>query len=83
MTRQVVDELGESLRALRSGVSHAPISVSGPERLLRRLRERVCSFGVDVEYVEEAGVEIRIEARETLIESRLGPWADLLAAIAG
>jgi len=81
MVDQVIDELGENIRTLRSGASPALIVIRGPERLLHKLRERAAPLGGDVEYVTASGVEISIEAHDTVIESQLKPWADLLAVI--
>jgi hypothetical protein len=80
-TRQVIDELSESIRSLRASASPALITIRGPEHLLHLLRERVASLGAEVEYVVRDGIEVSVKARDTLIESQLKAWADLLATI--
>jgi hypothetical protein len=81
MTRQVIDQLSECIRSLRASASPALITIRGPEHLLHLLRERAASLGAHVEYVVQDGIEVSVEARDTLIESQLKSWADLLATI--
>jgi hypothetical protein len=47
--------------------------------MLARLRERIADLAIEVEYVEDDGVEATVEAGATRIVAELRPWAELLA----
>jgi len=44
------------------------------------LRERIVGLPIEVEYVEDEGVEAVVEANATQIATGLRPWAELLAS---
>ena len=48
--------------------------------MLERLREQIADLPIEVEYVEDDGVETVVEATHTRIVAELRPWADLLAS---
>jgi hypothetical protein len=77
---QAVDELCQVLARLRAWAAPGMIRIRGPERLLGKLRERVLLLFVDVEFTADDGVDITVEAQDTLITTALKPWADLLAS---
>ena len=79
--KQIVDELCANIGRLRAGASPPLIRIRGPERLLHVLRERIADAAAEVEYIVQDGVEAIVEAQDTIIESQLQPWADLLASI--
>lgn len=81
VTRQIIDELGDSLRTLRASGAPTLMRIRGPERLLHLLRERVGDLAAEVEYVAEDRIEIVVEARDTRIESQLGAWSALIASL--
>lgn len=83
LSKQVVDELCNNIARLRAGGSPGLIRIRGPERLLGALRDRASFLSVDVEFVDEDGVEATIEAQHTMIRSELQPWADLIASLVG
>ena len=56
------------------------IKIRGPERVLALLRERIVDLPIEVEYVEDEGVETVVEANATQIVAELRPWAELLAS---
>ena len=80
-TKQIVDELCANVARLRAGASPSLIRIRGPERLLHLLRERIADVAAEIEYCAHDSFEVRVEAQDTLIESQLRPWADLLASI--
>ena len=48
--------------------------------MLALLRERIADLPIEVEYVDDEGVETFVEAGATQIVAELRPWAELLAA---
>jgi hypothetical protein len=81
LTKQVVDQLCANIARIRAGGSPGLIKIRGPEQLLKKLRERVSSLPVDVEFIADDSVEATIEAQHTMIRSELQPWADLIASL--
>ncbi len=78
VSRQIVEELADNVaRLTRSGGVNL-LKVRGPERLLSVLKPKVETLAVDVEYVEESGVEITVAADTTEIRSELGSWMQLI-----
>lgn len=81
IAKQIVDELAENVaRLTRSGGVNL-VRVRGPERLLAELRKKLATLAVDVEYVEEEGVEISVAAEATEIRSELASWTKLIEDI--
>lgn len=78
---QIVDELAENVARLTRAGGLGLIKVRGPERLLSALKEKIEALAVDVEYVEEDGVEITVAAQATEIRSELAAWAKLIEDI--
>lgn len=78
---QIVDELTENVARLTRAGGVGLIKVRGPERLLSALKGRIESLAVDVEYVEDEGVEITVGAQATEIRSELASWAKLIEDI--
>lgn len=80
IAKQAADELRENVARLCAGRSPGLVTIRGPERLLTCLRRRVADLPATVEYVEDNGVEVVVEANGTRIATELRPWADLLAS---
>ena len=78
---RIVEALCDNLARLRVGGSPGLMKIRGPERVLAALRERVAYLAVEVEYIADHGVEVTIEADETMIRRQLQPWADLIASL--
>ena len=57
------------------------MTIRGPERVLAHLRERIADLPVEVEFVDDGGVEAVVEAGATQIVTELRPWAELLASL--
>jgi hypothetical protein len=80
VVKHATEALRENIARLCTGGAPGLISIRGPEPLLRRLRERVGPLSATVEYVEDNGVEVVVDAGPTRIATELRPWADLLAS---
>jgi len=78
VSRQIVDELAENVTRLTRSGGIGLLKVRGPERLLSVLKPKIQELAVDVEYVEDSGVEISVAAQSTEIRSELGSWMQLI-----
>jgi hypothetical protein len=81
VSRQIVDELAENVTRLTRTGGIGLLKVRGPERLLSVLKPKIQELAVDVEYVEDSGVEITVAAQSTEIRSELGSWMQLIEDI--
>jgi hypothetical protein len=77
---RAVDELSASIARLCAGGSLGLIKIRGPERVLSLLRPRIGDLPVEVEYVEDEGIEAVVEANATQIVTQLRPWAELMTS---
>ncbi len=81
LARKIVDELGENVARLVRGGAVALLKARGPEALLSLLKARIAPLAVEVEYVEDEGVEITVSSPTTEIRSELGAWRQLIQDI--
>ena len=81
VSRQIVDELAENVTRLTRSGGIGLLKVRGPERLLSVLKPKIQELAVDVEYVDDGGVEITVAAQSTEIRSELGSWMQLIEDI--
>ena len=77
---RAVDELSNFIARLCAGGSLGLIKIRGPERALALLRPRIGDLPVEVEYVEDEGIEAVVEANATQIVTQLRPWSELVAS---
>ncbi len=80
VVKMTVDELSKAIARLCAGGSPGLIKICGPERMLAFIRERIADLPIEVEYVEDNGVETVVVANATQIVAALRPWAELLAS---
>jgi hypothetical protein len=83
IVKTAVDELRKAIARLCAGGSPGLIKIRGPERVLALMRERIADLPIEVEYVEDEGVNTVVEANPTQIVAELRPWAELLASFEG
>jgi hypothetical protein len=79
--KQVTQALSENLSRILSNDAPAALRITGPEALLGVLRDRLAGHAVAVEYVPEDGVDVTVEAHQTIIKSQLQAWIDHLEAV--
>ena len=79
VVRRMLEEFSLAMATMRLGVSDAPVVVRGQSYLLAGLRRKIVELGLNVELVEDEGVELAIEAGETSIESSLQSWMGRIA----
>jgi hypothetical protein len=80
VVKRAVEELAKAIARLCASNSPGLIKIRGPERVLALLRQRIVDLPMEVEYVEDDGVETVVEANATRIVAELRPWAELLAS---
>jgi hypothetical protein len=80
---RITKALSDNLARILSGESAALLKISGPENLLNILRERLSKRHVQVEYSFEDGVDVTIETQQTVVQSQLQAWIDLIESTAG
>jgi flagellar biosynthesis/type III secretory pathway protein FliH len=78
-TEQAVRELRDAILRLCGSGSPGLMKIRGPEDLLAKLREALADVAIDVEYREQAGVDVTVEASGARISTGLQAWKDLLA----
>jgi flagellar biosynthesis/type III secretory pathway protein FliH len=79
--KNITAALSESLSRILSRDTPALLKITGPQALLSVLRDQLSSQAVAVEYVEAEGLDVTIEANQTIIKSQLQAWIDHIEAI--
>jgi flagellar biosynthesis/type III secretory pathway protein FliH len=79
--KHITDALAENLSKILSRDTPTLLKITGPEALLSVLRDKMSSQSVAVEYVAAEGVDVTIEANQTIIKSQLQAWIDHIEAI--
>ena len=80
VVKRAVDELAKAVARISASNSPGLMKIRGPERVLALLRQRIVDLPIEVEYVEDDGVETVVEANATRIVAELRPWAELLSS---
>jgi hypothetical protein len=79
--RQITKALSENLSRILSNDTPPMLKITGPQALLNVLRDKMSAHAVNVEYVPSAGVDVTIEANQTVIQSQLQAWIDHIASV--
>jgi hypothetical protein len=74
LRRRAIGELRAELEALLRKHPGIECIVSGPEDLLDELRRHLAGKTLTVTYRIAEGVDLRVEAGQTVLETRLGVW---------
>ena len=77
-SKRVIQALSSNLGRILSSESVPVLKISGPEQVLNALRDRLSKHAVQVEYSLEDGVDVTVEAQQTIIRSQLKAWLDLI-----
>jgi hypothetical protein len=80
-SKRVTQALSDNLTRILSGDAPAVLKISGPEYMLSALRERLLTHPVVVEYSVEDGVDVTVDAQQTVIKSQLQAWIDHIESI--
>ena len=81
-SKRVIQSLSENLSRILSTESAALLKISGPKSVLNALRDRLSNHSVQVEYSLADGVDVTVEAQQTVIRSQLQAWLDLIDSTA-
>ena len=77
-SKRVILALSDNLGRILSSESAGLLKISGPEAVLNLLRDRLANYPVQVDYSLEEGVDVTVEAQQTVIRSQLQSWLDLI-----
>ncbi len=81
VARHAAVELVKAINTFAAGGAPGLITIRGPEQVLSLLRDRIADLPAEIDFVEDGGVEARVECNATRITTELKPWADLLASL--
>jgi hypothetical protein len=79
--KRITESLSENLSTILSRDSPPVLKITGPEALLSVLRDQMSSHAVAVEYVAADGLDVTVEANQTIIKSQLQAWIDHIESI--
>ena len=74
--RKVTRTLSENLSRILSKDAPPVLKITGPEALLNLLRDKLSSHPVEVEYVRAEGLDVTVEANQTVLKTQLQAWID-------
>jgi hypothetical protein len=80
LRRQMIGELVEHVGTLVASHDMMAIMIAGPPDLIAVLQEKLAGLPIAIAYNESDGVDVRVTAEKTMIETRLKAWIDLIAA---
>jgi hypothetical protein len=69
----------DGVRTIAGSADKIAIRISGPADLLEILRQHLHAAPVAIEYVTQDGVDVRVVAEQTSIDTQLKAWIDLIA----
>ncbi|MCC7251467.1 hypothetical protein [Hyphomicrobium sp.] len=76
---RAVEELAQSLNGLMSKGDYARITISGPPDLLAAMEEQLAGRHAGLSFVAADGADLVIRADETILATRIGAWAEVIA----
>jgi hypothetical protein len=79
--KQVTQALSENLSRILSKDAPPALKITGPEAFLNVLHDKLSAHAIAVEYVSTDGLDVTVEANQTIIKSQLQAWIDHLEAI--
>jgi hypothetical protein len=75
----MIDKLIDGVRTIAGSADKIVIQISGPADLLEILRQHLQAAPAAIEYVTQDGVDVRVVAEQTSIDTQLKAWIDLIA----
>jgi hypothetical protein len=77
---KAVEELARSLNGMLAKGEYAKVTISGPADLLARMEERLAGGGHGgLSFAAAEGADITVSADDTILATRIGSWADVIA----
>ncbi|WP_134496187.1 hypothetical protein [Microvirga pakistanensis] len=81
LRQNAITEFNKALSAILAGDVSPLLKVTGPEDLLKGIRDGLALRDRVVEFVPSDVVEVTLVAGDTTIQTQLGPWVDKLQAL--
>ena len=81
MARGAVEQLAHAIGEAVGDAETIRIRVRGPQSMMMPLTATLGDLARHVEFVEQPGLDLRVEVNETLFETRLSEWASSLSEI--
>lgn len=78
--QRALGELSQTVAALLHDGGHVRVRIGGPEALLTALRGRLEPHARTIEYACADGPDVSVTMGNTIIETRIAAWTDLVAA---
>jgi hypothetical protein len=79
LRRRSVESLARSIREAASDREAVRIRVHGPQSLFESLRDALGEDGAALDFAETASFDLTVSIDGSLLETRLGEWASVLA----
>jgi hypothetical protein len=79
LRQRMIDKLIDGVRTIAGSADKIVIQISGPADLLEILRQHLQAAPAAIEYVTHDGVDVRVVAEQTSIDTQLKAWIDLIA----
>lgn len=76
----MLGELVEQVASMAASHDALVIKITGPADLLALLQEKLAELPLAIDYEQSDGVDVRVVAAQTMIETRLQAWIDLISA---
>ena len=76
---RAIDALSRVLSDMLSKGTYARVVVTGPADLLARIEARLAAGYAGVSFVAGAGVDVTVNADETVLATEIGAWADAIS----
>ncbi|TAL78638.1 MAG: hypothetical protein EPN75_10540 [Beijerinckiaceae bacterium] len=80
LRKQMLADLVEAVVSISAAHEGIAIRISGPADLLDCLKEKFAALPLAVDYEAGEGVDVHVIAEQTVIETRLQAWIDLINA---
>lgn len=80
LRKQMLLDLVEHVVGIAATHDGLTIKIAGPADLLAGLREAFAALPLAIDYATSDGVDVRVVAADTVIETRLQAWIDLINA---
>lgn len=71
---KAVGELGDALKSMLSKGEYAKVVVSGPADLIAEVKSRLGDGTAGVSFVEADGIDVVVNADDTVLATRIGAW---------
>jgi hypothetical protein len=80
LRRQMLGELVAHIASMAASHDEMTMKITGPADLLAALKEKLAEVPLAIAYEQADCVDVRVVAAQTMIETRLRAWIDLISA---